>query len=71
MPRKQPAPPPPAPVPMSRDEWALAFERKVDELRPGMGSRYLGAVIATLWPRHRADDPERVAVQWVAEREGR
>jgi hypothetical protein len=56
---------------MSRDEWAVAFERKVDELRPGMGSKYLAAVVATLWPKHRADDPERVAGQWVAEREGR
>ena len=41
MARKKPAPPPPARVPMSRDEWALAFERKVDELRPGMGSKKL------------------------------
>jgi hypothetical protein len=67
MPRK--APPQPAHVARSRDEWAAAFERKVDELRPGMGSKYLAAVVAMLWPKHRADDPERVAVQWVAERE--
>jgi len=53
---------------MSRDEWALAFNRKVDELRPGMGRKYLATVVATLWPKHRADDPERVAVGWVAER---
>ena len=71
MARKKPAPPPPARVPMSRDEWALAFERKVDELRPGMGSKYIATIVATLWPKHRAEDPEAVAVRWVAEREGR
>ena len=53
---------------MSRDEWALAFERKVDELRPSMGRKYLATVVATLWPKHQTDDPERVAVGWVAER---
>ena len=53
---------------MSRDEWALAFVRKVDELRPNMGRKYLATVVATLWPRHRDDDPERIAVGWVAER---
>jgi hypothetical protein len=69
MPRKSKAPPTaPASAPMSRDEWALAFERKVDELRPEMGRKYLAAVVATLWPRHQAEDPERVAVQWAAER---
>jgi hypothetical protein len=71
MPRKAPPPPASAPAPISRDDWALAFTRRVDELRPGMGSKYLAAVVATLWPKHRADDPERVAAQWVAEREGR
>jgi len=54
---------------MSRDEWALAFNRKVDELRPGMGRKYLAAVVATLWPKHQTDDPERGAVQWVTERQ--
>ena len=58
----------PAPVAMSRVEWALAFERKVDELRPDMGRKYLAAIIATLWPKHHADDPEKIAVQWSAER---
>ncbi len=58
-------------TPMSRDEWALAFELKVDELRPDMGRKYLGAIVATLWPKHRADDPEKVAVQWAAEREAK
>lgn len=33
---------------MSRDEWALAFERKVDELRPDMGCMYLVTIVATL-----------------------
>ena len=75
MPRK-PAPPPPPPPPeptppMSRLEWALAFERKVDELRPEMGRKYLATIVATLWPKHHADDPERVAAQWAAEREVR
>ena len=61
--------PTPVDVPaMSRDEWALAFVRKVDELRPNMGRKYLATVVATLWPKHRADDPERIAGQWVAER---
>jgi hypothetical protein len=54
---------------MSREEWALAFVRKVDELRPDMGRKYLATIVATLWPKHQADDPERVAVQWAAERE--
>jgi hypothetical protein len=54
---------------MSRDEWALAFVRKVDGLRPNMGRKYLATVVATLWPKHHADDPERIAVQWVAERQ--
>ena len=54
---------------MSRDEWALAFERKVDELRPEMGRKYLATIVAMLWPKHHAADPERVAVQWAAERE--
>jgi hypothetical protein len=67
MARKTPAPPP---APMPRDEWSLAFKRRVGELRPNMGAKYMTTVVATLWPRHRADDPERVAVQWVAEREG-
>ena len=53
---------------MSRAEWELAFKRKVDELRPNMGKKYLATVVATLSPKHHADDPERVAVQWVAER---
>jgi len=53
---------------MSRDEWALAFVRKVDELRPNMGRKYLATVVATLWPKHHADDPERIAVGWVADR---
>jgi len=57
-----------APV-MSRDEWDLAFKRKVDELRPDMGRKYLATVVATLWPKHQADDPERIAVQWAAERQ--
>jgi hypothetical protein len=53
---------------LSRDEWALEFERKADELRPDMGRKYLATVVATLWPKHQADDPERVAMQWAAER---
>ena len=53
---------------MSRDEWELAFKRKVDELRPDMGRNYLATVVETLWPKHQSDDPERIAVQWVAER---
>ena len=54
---------------MSRDEWELAFKRKVDELRPNMGRKYLATVVATLWPKHQADDPERIAAQWAAERQ--
>ena len=65
---KPPAPSSAPEVEMPRAEWALAFNRKVDELRPGMGRKYLATVVATLWPKHRADDPERVAVGWVAER---
>jgi len=53
---------------MSRTEWALAIVRKVDELHPNMGRMYLTTVVAILWPRHRADDPERMVVSWVAER---
>lgn len=30
---------------MSSTEWALAFARKCDELRPNMGRRYLTAVV--------------------------
>ncbi len=60
---------PALPPPMSRDEWAAAFERKADELRPDMGRKYLATIIATLWPKHQADDPDAVAVQWAAERE--
>ena len=66
-------PPPPGPVaaaPMARIDWALAFERKVDELRPDMGRKYIATIVATLWPKHYADDPEQVAAQWAAEREG-
>lgn len=65
---RKPAPPPA--VAVSRDEWSRAFMRRVDELRPDMGRKYLATVVATLWPKHHADDPERVALQWVAEREG-
>jgi hypothetical protein len=61
---------PPA-VAMSREEWALTFERKVDELRPDMGRKYMATIVAMLWPKHQADDPERVAVQWAAEREAK
>jgi len=71
MPRK-PKPPPKtrAEMPsMSRDEWALAFGRKVDALRPDMGRKYLATIVATLWPKHQVDDPERIAIAWVAERE--
>jgi len=46
----------------------LAFVRKVGELRPNMGRKYLATVVATLWPGHGDDDPERTAVGWVAER---
>jgi len=53
---------------MTRDEWELAFMRKVDELRLNMGRKYLATVVATLWPKHHADDPEGIAVGWVAER---
>jgi len=42
--------------------------RKADELRPNMGRKYRATVVATLWPKHQTDDPERIAVQWVAER---
>jgi hypothetical protein len=51
---------------MPRTEWALALVRKVDELRPDMGGKHLTTVIATLSPKHRADDPERIAPGWVA-----
>jgi hypothetical protein len=68
MPRKTKPTPPDAPA-MSRDEWELAFKRKVDELRPNMGRKYLATVVATLWPKHQADDPERIAVQWAAARQ--
>jgi len=61
-------PTPDAPA-MSRDEWELAFKRKVDELRPDTGRKYLTTVVATLWPKHHADDPERIAAQWAAERQ--
>jgi len=30
---------------MSRDEWAHAFARKLDELRPNMGRKYLATVV--------------------------
>jgi len=66
---KAPKTKPCALVEISRTEWALAFERKVDELRPEMGRKYIATVVATLWPKHHGDDPERVAVQWAAERE--
>ena len=65
--KTKPATSPAPEVAMSRDEWALAFQRKVDELRPNMGRKYLSTVVTTLWPKHKADDPERVAVGWVAE----
>jgi len=58
-----------APPAMSRTEWALAFARKVDELRPDMGHKYISTIVATLWPKHQTDDPERVAMDWVAERQ--
>ena len=67
MPRKTKPTAPDAPV-MSRNEWDLAFRRKVDQLRPDMGRKYLATVVATLWPKHRDDDRERIAVQWAAER---
>ncbi len=54
---------------MSRDEWALASQHEVDEVRPEAGCKYLATVVAALWPKHRENDPELVAVQWVAERE--
>ena len=69
MARKPRPPEPPPPEPMSRIDWALAFERKVDELRPDMGRKYLATIVAMLWPKHGANDPERVAAQWAAERE--
>ena len=56
---------------MSRDEWTLAFLRKVDELRPNMGRKHPATVVATFWPKHQADDPEQIAVKWVAERRQR
>ena len=55
--------------PLSRQEWTLAFESRVDRLRPGMGSKYLATIVATLYPKHHGDDPESVATQWVKERE--
>ncbi len=60
----------PAPDSMSRVEWALAFERRVDELRPDIGRKYLATIVATLWPKHHADDPERVAAQWGGKARG-
>ncbi len=54
---------------LSRLEWSLAFVRKVDELRPDMGRKYLATTVAMLWPKHHGDDPERVAVQWAADHE--
>jgi len=66
--KTKPATSPAPEVTMSRDEWGLAFNRKVDELRPGMGRKYLAAVVATLWPKHQTDDPERVAAGWVVGR---
>ena len=58
-----------AAVELSRSEWALAFESRVERLRAGMGSKYLATIVATLYPKHRADDPESVAAQWVKEHE--
>jgi hypothetical protein len=55
------------PPAMSRTEWALAFARKVEEFRPNLGRKYIETVVATLWPKHQTDDPERIAVAWVAE----
>ena len=52
----------PAAPAMSRTEWALAFVRKVEELRPNMGRKYLTTVVATFWAKHQTDEPERVAV---------
>jgi len=37
---------------MSRDEWELAFMRKVDELRPDMGRKYLARLSRR--PKHQA-----------------
>lgn len=54
--------------PLARQEWALAFESRVDRLRPGVGSKYLATIVATLYPKRHADDPEAVAVEWVKER---
>ena len=61
--KTKPATSPAPEVVMSRDEWALAFKRKVDELRSGMGRKYLATIVATLWPKHQTDDPERIAVE--------
>ena len=70
MPRAaKPKPPPPAPAQLSRLEWALAFERKVDELRSDMGHKYLATIVAMLWPKHHDDDPEAVTAKWAAERQ--
>ena len=44
---------------------------RLDELRPDMGRKYLATIVATLWPKHHADDPERLAMQWAAEREAK
>jgi hypothetical protein len=33
-----------------------------------MGRKYISTIVATLWPKHQTDDPERVAVDWVADR---
>ena len=68
--RKHYVSPAPDMPPMPRQEWSLAFIRRVDELRPDMGRKYLATVVATLWPKHHADDPEQVAAQWAAEHEG-
>ncbi len=40
--KKQPVAPEAPPEPMSRTEWAFAFERKVDELRPPDGPQVPG-----------------------------
>lgn len=66
MPRKMaPVTPPAAPAsPAStpRQECSLAFIRPVDELRPAMGRKSLVTIVAALWPKHQADQPEKVAV---------
>ena len=46
---------------MSR-RMGARFQRKVDELRSTMGRKYLATAVPTLWRKHRADDPERIAV---------